>query len=135
MDADLLVYLGPVVNKNGHCYMFLRSEEVVKKLELLWMQIHQKHCLLSSRLISLSMARGFYYQEKLNVKLNWAAYAEWTSNEQLRQRQKSMKQGRLTEDSFFSDDEDANLEGEEVLPVVGQRSPVVWIVPCAKRVF
>lgn len=86
MEENLWWYLGPMVNKNGHRYMFLKDEEAVTKLELLWMQIHQKHCMLSSRLISLGIAQGFYCQEKLNFKLNCLAYVEWTSSEQMRWR-------------------------------------------------
>jgi len=40
MDEDLGKFLGLVVNKNGHKYMFLRDEETMRKPKLLWMKIH-----------------------------------------------------------------------------------------------
>jgi len=41
------------------------------------MVIHQKPCLLSSRLISLGMAR-ILVCEKMGT-MNWAMYDEWTN--------------------------------------------------------
>jgi hypothetical protein len=70
------------VNKNGHRYIQCLELELTAKVEKLWMIMHQKSYVLASRFITLSMARGIMCEEK-GKQLNWVAYAEWTSAEQL----------------------------------------------------
>lgn len=55
---------GPIVNKNGYGYMFCEDPELIAKVENLWMIVHQKPHLPTSRLISLGMARGLVYDRK-----------------------------------------------------------------------
>lgn len=67
---------GQAINKNGYSYVHSNNLKFIKK-NLLWMVIHQKPCLLSSRLISLGMAR-ILVCEKMGT-MNWAMYDEWTN--------------------------------------------------------
>lgn len=80
-EAELEGFLGPTINKNGHRYMCVNDEELIKQIERMWMVVHQKSGVLSNRLITKGMARGFYLEKKKHKKVNWAAYAEWTSSE------------------------------------------------------
>ncbi len=49
-------FFGPIVNKNGYNYEFIKDLVFIKKVERLWMVVHQKACVPTSRLISLGMA-------------------------------------------------------------------------------
>jgi hypothetical protein len=42
------------------------------------MVIHQKPCVLASKIISLGMVSKFIMQMK-GKKMNWAMYVEWTN--------------------------------------------------------
>ena len=108
-DAELVSFFGPTVNKNGHRYMFLNDEALIERIERMWMVCHQKSVVLQSRLITKAMAKGFYVQEVKKKSPNWALYAEWTNNEQLRRRLKSKKVESNGEGLGFSDGEE---EGE-----------------------
>ena len=83
-DAELVNFFGLTVNKNSHCYMFLKDEELIQRIEHMWMVYHQKSVVLQSRLITKAMTKGFYVQEVKKMKPNWAPYVEWMNNEQLR---------------------------------------------------
>ena len=88
--------------------MGLEDVNLITKIELRWMQMHQKSQMLSTRLITKGMARGIYCEEKKGRKVNWAAYAEWTNAEQWRRRMriKRPSKGKGEDSCFFSDDED-----------------------------
>lgn len=105
-EEELESFFGPVVNKNGHRYMFLNDEALIAEIERLWMIVHQNNLVLASRMITKGMARGLYVEKKKNRKVNWAAYAEWTNSEQLRRRLKLRKQGRAGDECDLTDDED-----------------------------
>ena len=105
-EQELVDFFGPLINKNGFRYMGLEDVNLIAKIELRWMQIHQKSQMPSTRLIAKGMARGIYCEEKKR-KVNWAAYAEWTNAEQWRRRMRIRRPGgRGDASSFFSDDED-----------------------------
>jgi len=78
--------LGPIVNKNGHCYMECGNPMLIEKIERLWMIIHQKPHVLAKRVITLGMVRGIVCEEK-GIPMTWAACAEWTNYEQFSQHQ------------------------------------------------
>jgi hypothetical protein len=48
----------PIINKNGYNYMFPEDPKCIEEIELLWMIVHQKPYLPTSRLIYLGMTRG-----------------------------------------------------------------------------
>ncbi len=45
---------GPIVNKNGHCYMQCTNLEILAQVERLWMITHQKPYIFFSKVITLS---------------------------------------------------------------------------------
>ncbi len=45
------------------------------------MVVHQKPCMLASRLISLGMAKGLAC-ERMGKTMNWAMYTKWMNSEQ-----------------------------------------------------
>jgi hypothetical protein len=51
-------------NKNGYNYVFSEDPKMIAKVEGLWMVIHQKPHVPSSRIISLGMARGIVMELK-----------------------------------------------------------------------
>jgi hypothetical protein len=55
---DISKLFGPIVNKNGYNYEFAKDPVFIKKIEKLWMVVHQKPCMPASRLILLGMAKG-----------------------------------------------------------------------------
>jgi hypothetical protein len=57
-------YFGPMHNKNGYNYVFSEDPKMIAKVEGLWMVIHQKPHVPSSRIISLGMARGIVMELK-----------------------------------------------------------------------
>ena len=81
---------------------------LITKIELRWMQMHQKSQMLATRLITKGMARGIYCEAKKDQKVNWAAYAEWTNEEQWRRRMRIKRPGKEKgeDSSVFSDNED-----------------------------
>jgi hypothetical protein len=69
---------GPIHNRNGYSFVFNENLEIITKVESLWMIIHQKMCVLASRIILLGMAKGVVMDLK-GDKMNWAMYVEWTN--------------------------------------------------------
>jgi hypothetical protein len=55
---DIDKIFGPIVNKNKYNYEFTKDPLFIKKIKTLWMVIHQKPYMPTSRLIFLGMARG-----------------------------------------------------------------------------
>ena len=113
-EDELIDYFGPVINKNGFRYMDVEDVALITKIELRWMQMHQKLQMLATRLITKGMSRGIYCEAKKDRKVNWAAYAEWTNAEQWRRRMRIKRpgKGKGEDSSAFSDDEDLRVEGE-----------------------
>ena len=107
-EQDLIDFFGPVINKNSFRYLGLEDVDLITKIELRWMQMHQKSQMLSTRLMTKGMARGIFCEEKKGRKVNWVAYAEWTNTEQWRRRMRMKRpgKGKGEESYFFSDDED-----------------------------
>ena len=107
-EDELIDFFGLVINKNGFWYMGVDDVTLITKIELRWMQMHQKSQMLATRLITKGMARGIYCEAKKDRKVNWAAYAEWTNVEQWwrRMRIKRPGKGKGKDNAAFSDDED-----------------------------
>jgi len=78
-------FFGLVTNKNGYSYEFTKDPIFIKKVERLWMVVHQKACVPTSRLISFGMAQGLAC-DKMGKPMNLAMYAEWINLEQQRCR-------------------------------------------------
>ncbi len=78
---EIQKYFGPVHNRNGYNYVFSENPEIIAKVEILWMIIHQKMCVPASRIILLGMAKKPIMDLK-GDKMNWAMYVEWTNREQ-----------------------------------------------------
>ncbi len=55
---------GPIHNRNGYSYVFNEDPAVIAKVEGLWMVIHHKPFVPSSRIISLGMARRIMMELK-----------------------------------------------------------------------
>ncbi len=70
---------GVVHNKNGYSYVFSEDPMVIAKVESLWVVIHQNPFVLTSRIISLGMARGVVMELNKGRKMNWVMYVEWTN--------------------------------------------------------
>jgi hypothetical protein len=70
-----------LVNKNGHHYIDCSDPKLIAKVERLWMIVHQKPYVLTSRIIKLGMARRIVC-EMNGKQLNWATYTKWTNAEQ-----------------------------------------------------
>ncbi len=51
-------FFGPIVNKNGYNYEFTKDPIFIEKVERLCMVVHQKACVLASKLISFGMGQG-----------------------------------------------------------------------------
>jgi hypothetical protein len=75
-------FFGPIVNRNGYSYVHIEDPNFIKKVETLWMVVHQKPYLPTSRLISLSMAQGLTFGKIHGKPMNWALYVEWTNQKQ-----------------------------------------------------
>jgi len=73
-------YFGPMHNKNGYSYVLSEDPKVITKVEGLWTMIHQKPHVLTSRIISLGMARCVLMELK-GKKMNWVMYTKWTNQE------------------------------------------------------
>ncbi len=76
-------YFGPIHNQNGYNYVLNENPKIIAEIESLCMIIHQKMCVLASRIISLGMARRIVIDVKGDM-MNWAMYAKWTNQEQQR---------------------------------------------------
>ncbi len=55
---EVAKYFRPIQNNNGYNYIFNEDPLFRTKVERLWMFIHQKRCVLSTRIMSLGFARG-----------------------------------------------------------------------------
>jgi hypothetical protein len=53
---------------------------LIEKVEKLWMVIHQKCCVLATRVVSLGFARGVTMQ-MARKQMNWVLYTKWTNQE------------------------------------------------------
>jgi hypothetical protein len=105
---DINKFSSLVVNKNGYSYEFTKDHVFIEKVEKLWMVVHQKPCMPTSRLISLGMARRLAC-EKMGNKMNWAMYVEWNNNEQQHHKAR-LKQMNLL---IFDDEGDDGPHMEE----------------------
>lgn len=61
---EVAKYFGLVHNKNGYNYVFCEDLTFIKKVETLWMFIHQKHYVPSARLVSLSFTKKVYGHQR-----------------------------------------------------------------------
>jgi hypothetical protein len=59
----------PLANKNGYNYVHTDDPKFIEKMESLWMIIHQKPYVPTSRLISMGMAKGLAC-EKMGKLMN-----------------------------------------------------------------
>jgi hypothetical protein len=73
---------GPIVNRNGYGYMHNEDPDFIPKVKTLWMIVHQKPYVLTSRLIPLGMVRRLTFEKVHGKNMNWTLYAKWTNNEQ-----------------------------------------------------
>ncbi len=101
---EVHMYFGPMHNKNGYNYVFSEDLKVIAKVEGLWMVIHQKPHVPSSRIISLGMARNIVMELK-RKKMNQAMYAKWTNQEQ------QWCKNSIVE--LLNDEEEDNEHGED----------------------
>jgi hypothetical protein len=53
---------------------------LIEKVEKLWMVIHQKSCVLATRVVSLGFAKGVTMQ-MAGKQMNWVLYTKWTNQE------------------------------------------------------
>jgi hypothetical protein len=67
---DVAKYFGLVHNKNGYSYVFCEDPMFIEKVETLWMLIHQKRCVPSTRLVSLSFTKKVYGHQRGKNKLS-----------------------------------------------------------------
>ena len=111
---------GPSENKNGYCYLEYKDEKLIARIENLWMILQQK-LVPASHVISLAMARGITIEEK--KKMNWAAYGEWTNNEQFRRQLRGRRtqikgnvENALQEEGFVGDGDVGFGVGEIEVP-------------------
>jgi hypothetical protein len=79
---DVNKKIGPIVNRNGYSYVHIEDPNFIKKVKTLWMVVHQKPYLPTSRLISLSMAQGLTFEKIHGKPMNWALYTKWTNKKQ-----------------------------------------------------
>ncbi len=52
---------GQIVYRNGYSYVHYQDPKLITKVKKLFMIVHQKPCLLATRIISIRMARGIVY--------------------------------------------------------------------------
>lgn len=69
-------------NKNECNYVFSENLMVIAKVESLWMAIHQKPFVPTSRIISLGMEKGVVMELNKGRKMNWMMYVKWTNQKQ-----------------------------------------------------
>jgi hypothetical protein len=58
ISIEVVKYFQPIVNKNGHSYVYSQDPVLIEKVEKLWMVTHQKCCVFATRVVSLGFARG-----------------------------------------------------------------------------
>jgi hypothetical protein len=68
-EKDIFKLFGPLANKNGYNYVHIDYPKFIEKMESLWMIIHQKPYVPTSRLISMGMAKGLAC-EKMGKLMN-----------------------------------------------------------------
>jgi len=73
---------GPIVNRNGYSYVRNKDSDFIRKIETLWMIVHQKPHINASRLIPLGMVQRLTFEKVHGKNMKWAFYVEWTNNEQ-----------------------------------------------------
>jgi hypothetical protein len=83
---------------------------VIAKVESLRMVIHQNPFVLTSKIISLGMARGVVMELNKGRKMNWVMYIEWTNHEQQQQQNYMVELLSDKEDDTKNADEE-NLFG------------------------
>jgi hypothetical protein len=69
--------LNPFKIKNGHNYVFSEDHVLIAKIERLWMLVHQRHVVPTTKLVSLGFAKGVAMEIVKGKKMNWAMYAKW----------------------------------------------------------
>lgn len=76
-ESEVEAVFGPRASANGYRYANSEDVEWVKKIELIWMQTHQRTQVPNTRMINLAEAKGLVYEKKANKQTNWCVHAEW----------------------------------------------------------
>jgi hypothetical protein len=71
---------GPIQNKNGHNYVHNEDLVLITKVERLWMLVHQRACVPTTKMMSLDFVRGMTMELK-GRRMNWALYTKWIDRE------------------------------------------------------
>jgi len=58
LAKEVVKYFRPIVNKNGHSYIYNQDLVLIEKVLKLWMVIHQKQCVPTTWVVSLGFAKG-----------------------------------------------------------------------------
>ncbi len=61
-DAKVEEFFGNPINRNGYRYCHLDNEELIIRVELLWMIVHQRTQVPCIRMINMVEARGLVYE-------------------------------------------------------------------------
>jgi hypothetical protein len=77
MEQEVEALFGPCNNKNGYWYYFNEDMEVIKRIEEIWMIVHQSPQVPINHLINKAKVRGIVYKWK-GKKVNWAIFIKWT---------------------------------------------------------
>jgi hypothetical protein len=77
MEQEVEPLFGPCNNKNGYRYYFSEDVEVIKRVEEIWMIVHQRPQVPINHLINKVEARGIVYERK-GKKVNCTIFIEWT---------------------------------------------------------
>jgi hypothetical protein len=109
IELEVEKMFGPLEDKNLYKYNFIDNEELIQKVERMWMNIHQKTMVPSSRFINCSEARGFMVQEK-GKDVNWHVLVEWTIRNRLWRKEREFtpakSQGTIVETMNLEDDQE-----------------------------
>jgi len=104
-DSNVEGIFDVAVNKNGYKYMECDDLELKVHIENLWMIIHKKTWLPTSRLISIAMAKVLTFEKVHKQVMNWALFTTWTKKEQVRRL--------LVKKTLPGDDQGYNFDEEE----------------------
>jgi len=74
-DSNVEGIFGVAFNKNGYKYMECDDPKFIAHIENLWMIIHTKTWLPTSRLIPITMAKGLTFEKVHKQVMNWALFA------------------------------------------------------------
>lgn len=124
-EEEMVAFYGPMIGKSNYRYTDCSDESVLARTEFLWMVLHQKSMMLSSRQISKGFAQAVFAEMRKNKKINWASQGEWTSAEQFRRRVAAKRSGKSLDETFDGDGDGEQIETEYLSEGVSAQSNVV----------